>query len=148
MADKMSRISAIVEVMRDSWDLPADCNEGELFTYAERLDDRIAAGDSQDKLYAYLSGCRPTSWTWPSRTISGGSSIARSNLQGVPTERRSRYAAPHSEARIRRRVRTTASPARPKSIMAQVAGSGTTPLSETISSVKLSAVAPLPQLHT
>jgi hypothetical protein len=55
MADKVSRISAIVETMRNSWDLPADCNEGELFTYAERLYDRIAAGDSKDKLYAYLS---------------------------------------------------------------------------------------------
>jgi hypothetical protein len=56
MADKMSRISAIVEAMRDNWDLAADCNEGELFTYAERLYDRIAAGDSKDELYAYLSG--------------------------------------------------------------------------------------------
>jgi tRNA A37 N6-isopentenylltransferase MiaA len=55
MGDKMSRISAIVEAMRDNWDLAADCNEGELFTYAERLYDRIAAGDSKDQLYAYLS---------------------------------------------------------------------------------------------
>ena len=31
------------------------CNEGELFTYAEALYDRIIAGDSKDKLYAYLS---------------------------------------------------------------------------------------------
>ena len=52
---KIDQIVKIVEVMRDTWDLPADCNEGELFTYAERLNDRIAAGDSQDKLYAYLS---------------------------------------------------------------------------------------------
>ena len=56
MADKMSRIGEIVEVMLDTWDLPADCNEGELFTYAETLHDRIAAGDSKDALYAYLSG--------------------------------------------------------------------------------------------
>ncbi len=56
MADKMSRIGAIVEVMRNTWDLPADCNEGELFTYAETLYDRIAAGDSKDQLCAYLSG--------------------------------------------------------------------------------------------
>jgi hypothetical protein len=55
MADKTSRIGEIVEVMLDSWDLPADCNEGELFTYAEALYDRIAAGDSKDVLYAYLS---------------------------------------------------------------------------------------------
>jgi hypothetical protein len=56
MADKASRISEIVEVMRNHWDLPADCNEGELFAYAETLYDRIAAGDSEDELYAYLSG--------------------------------------------------------------------------------------------
>ena len=56
MADKASRIGEIVGVMRDTWDLPADCNEGELFTYAETLHDRIQAGDSKDQLYAYLSG--------------------------------------------------------------------------------------------
>jgi hypothetical protein len=55
MADKTSKIGKIVEVMRDTWDLPADCNEGELFTYAETLYDRIGAGDSQEQLYAYLS---------------------------------------------------------------------------------------------
>jgi hypothetical protein len=55
MADKMSKIGEIVEVMRDTWDLPTDCNEGELFTYAETLYDRIAAGDSRQELYAYLS---------------------------------------------------------------------------------------------
>jgi hypothetical protein len=55
MADKMSRIGEILKVMRDTWDLPADCNEGELFTYAETLYDRIAAGDRKDELYAYLS---------------------------------------------------------------------------------------------
>ena len=55
MGDKMSRISAIVEAMRDNWDMAADCNEGEIFAYAERLYDRIAAGDSKAELYAYLS---------------------------------------------------------------------------------------------
>ena len=55
MADNTTQIGEIVEVMVDTWDLPADCNEGELFTYAETLYDRIAAGDSKDKLYAYLS---------------------------------------------------------------------------------------------
>ena len=55
MTDKTSRIGEIVQVMLDTWDLPADCNEGELFTYAERLYDRISAGDSKDELYAYLS---------------------------------------------------------------------------------------------
>ena len=55
MPDKTSQIGEIVAVMLETWDLPADCNEGELFTYAERLYDRIAAGDGQEQLYAYLS---------------------------------------------------------------------------------------------
>ncbi len=55
MADKTVQIGEIVEIMLNTWDLPADCNEGELFTYAETLYDRIAAGDSKDELYAYLS---------------------------------------------------------------------------------------------
>ena len=55
MPDKMSQIGEIVEIMLETWDFPADCNEGELFTYAETLYDRIAAGDSQEQLYAYLS---------------------------------------------------------------------------------------------
>ena len=55
MTDKTAHIGEIVQVMLNSWDLPADCNEGELFTYAETLYDQIIAGDSKDKLYAYLS---------------------------------------------------------------------------------------------
>jgi hypothetical protein len=55
MADKTTQIGEIVTVMLNTWDLPADCNEGELFTYAEALYDRIAAGESKDQLYAYLS---------------------------------------------------------------------------------------------
>ena len=53
--DKIAQIGKIVEVMLDTCDLPADCNEGELFTYAETLYDRMAAGDSKEELYAYLS---------------------------------------------------------------------------------------------
>ncbi len=55
MADKTAQIGEIVQVMLSTWDLPPDCNEGELFTYAETLYDRIAAGESNDQLYAYLS---------------------------------------------------------------------------------------------
>jgi hypothetical protein len=55
MADKTAQIGEIVQVMLNTWDLPPDCNEGELFTYAETLYDRIAAGESKDQLYAYLS---------------------------------------------------------------------------------------------
>jgi hypothetical protein len=55
MTEKTSRIGEIVEIMLSTWDLAPDCNEGELFTYAETLYDRIAAGESKDQLYAYLS---------------------------------------------------------------------------------------------
>ena len=55
MTDKTAHIGAIVEIMLNTWDLPADCNEGELFTYAETLYGRIVAGDSKEDLYAYLS---------------------------------------------------------------------------------------------
>jgi hypothetical protein len=55
MPDKTSQIGEIVQVMLNTWDLPPDCNEGELFTYAETLYDRIAAGESKDQLCAYLS---------------------------------------------------------------------------------------------
>jgi hypothetical protein len=54
MSDKTSAISGIVDIMQSRWDLPADCNEGELFAYAEILFDRIQAGESEDALYAYL----------------------------------------------------------------------------------------------
>jgi hypothetical protein len=53
--DKIARIGEILDVMRNTWDLPADCNEGELFAYAETLYDRIASGDRKDALYAYLA---------------------------------------------------------------------------------------------
>jgi hypothetical protein len=56
MADKASRIGEILKAMIGAWDLPADCNEGELYTYAETLYDRIEAGESKAALCAYLSG--------------------------------------------------------------------------------------------
>jgi hypothetical protein len=55
MMGKTSQINEIVQVMLNTWDMPPDCNEGELFTYAETLCDRIAAGEDKDQLYAYLS---------------------------------------------------------------------------------------------
>jgi hypothetical protein len=54
--ERTARINKIVEIMRDSWDTPADCNDGELFTYAEVLYDRIKAGDDPAALDAYLVG--------------------------------------------------------------------------------------------
>jgi lactate dehydrogenase-like 2-hydroxyacid dehydrogenase len=53
--DRMALIAAVVDVMKSVWDLPADCNEGELFTYAEQLCDRIAAGERGDALYCFLT---------------------------------------------------------------------------------------------
>jgi hypothetical protein len=55
MTDKTGPVGSILAIMRGSWDLPADCNEGELFTYAEILFDRIQAGESKDALYLYLA---------------------------------------------------------------------------------------------
>jgi hypothetical protein len=55
MADKTETISRIIGIMRNHWDLPADCNDGELFTYAEILFDRISAGEEPHKLLSYLA---------------------------------------------------------------------------------------------
>jgi len=54
-SEEAARIGEILDVMKNTWDLPADCNEGELFAYAETLYDRIASRDSRDALYAYLA---------------------------------------------------------------------------------------------
>jgi hypothetical protein len=55
MTDKTDAIGAIIDIMKSCWDLPADCNEGELFAYAEALFDRIDAGEAEDALCAYLA---------------------------------------------------------------------------------------------
>jgi hypothetical protein len=55
MRDKADLIGGIDEIMRSHWDLPSDCNDGELFTYAEILFDRIEAGAGKEALYAYLA---------------------------------------------------------------------------------------------
>jgi hypothetical protein len=64
-SDKPARIGEILDVMRNTWDLPADCNEGELFAYAETLHDRIASGDGKDALYAYLEGVQADNLEMP-----------------------------------------------------------------------------------
>jgi hypothetical protein len=51
--------------MRSTWDLPADCNEGELFTYAETLYDRIARSERKDMLCAYLAGVQTDNLEMP-----------------------------------------------------------------------------------
>jgi hypothetical protein len=45
--------------------LAAHCNEGELFTYAETLSNRIGAGESKGQFCAYLSDVQ----SWRSRTL-------------------------------------------------------------------------------
>jgi hypothetical protein len=55
MTDRVAAINGILQIMNSCWDLPSDCNEGELFTYAEVLFDRIKDGDSKDALYRYLA---------------------------------------------------------------------------------------------
>jgi len=55
MIGKTDDIGGIIAVMQSCWDLPADCNEGELFAYAEVLLDRIRAGDDKAALYSYLA---------------------------------------------------------------------------------------------
>jgi hypothetical protein len=65
MIDRPGAISGIIGIMQSHWDLPADCNEGELFAYAEILFDRIAAGDSNDALYAYLDGVQVNNLEMP-----------------------------------------------------------------------------------
>ena len=54
MAGEQSTMDAIVALMRDNWDTPADCNDGELFAYAEHLRARIVAGDDPASLEDYL----------------------------------------------------------------------------------------------
>jgi hypothetical protein len=55
MIDKSTAIDGILAVMQSCWDLPADCNEGELFAYAEILFDRIQTGEDREALAAYLA---------------------------------------------------------------------------------------------
>ena len=50
MTDKTDAIGGIIAIMKSCWDLPADCNEGELVAYAEHLLNRIRAGDSKAAL--------------------------------------------------------------------------------------------------
>jgi hypothetical protein len=58
-------IDGITAVMRSHWDLPADCNEGELFAYAEMLFDRIRAGDGRETLYSFLADVQVKSLEMP-----------------------------------------------------------------------------------
>ncbi len=54
-AARTGLIGGIVAAMREWWDLPPDCNDGELFTYAEMLLDRIEAGETREALCRFLA---------------------------------------------------------------------------------------------
>ncbi len=86
MSDKAAAIGGIIDIMKSRWDLPADCNEGELFAYAEILFDRIAAGESKGELYAYLGGVQVENWTCRDPTPLKGSSTGRSPSSGLRTD--------------------------------------------------------------
>ena len=66
MTDKNAAINGIISIMSSYWDFPADCNEGELFTYAEVLFDRIEAGEGVDALYGYLADVQVRKLEMPS----------------------------------------------------------------------------------
>ena len=45
--------------------MPADCNDGELYTYAEHLRDRIIAGDDAAGLEGYLQAIQRDKFDMP-----------------------------------------------------------------------------------
>ncbi len=65
MTDKTTLVGEIVVLMRNCWDLPADCNEGELFAHAEMLLNRIETGVPKEALYSYLAGVQVRSLDMP-----------------------------------------------------------------------------------
>ena len=87
MTDKTAHIGEIVQVMLNTWDMPPDCNEGELFTYAETLYDRIGAGTARKTFTPTSPRCRSSTSKWRSPMRSGGLSTAPSNSQRAGPER-------------------------------------------------------------
>ena len=70
MSSREGRIGSIVEIMKSNWDLPADCNEGELYAYAEILLDRIEGGEDKPRLYAFLAEAQVNSLEMPASDAS------------------------------------------------------------------------------
>ena len=54
MSERPDLIDEIIVAMNRRWDLPADCNEGELYAYAEIVAGKLRAGASRSELEAYL----------------------------------------------------------------------------------------------
>ena len=78
MSDKTARIGEILDVMKNTWDLPADCNEGELFAYAETLYEESSAASARMRFTPISPAFRPTIWKCRGRTPQARSSTARS----------------------------------------------------------------------
>jgi hypothetical protein len=74
MEDKTETIGRIIGIMRNHWDLPADCNDGELFTYAEILFDRISAGEGPEELFFLPRQC-------------AGRGTQNADVRGLPRDR-------------------------------------------------------------
>jgi hypothetical protein len=69
VTDKAELIDGITAVMRSLWDLPADCNAGELFAYAEMLFDRVRAGDGRETLYSFLADVQVKNLEMPTSDV-------------------------------------------------------------------------------
>jgi hypothetical protein len=54
MSEQPDLIEQIILAMKRCWDLPADCNEGELYAYAEIVADKLRAGAGRAELEDYL----------------------------------------------------------------------------------------------
>jgi hypothetical protein len=54
MAGEATQVDAIVTIMKSHWDLPSDCNEGELIGFAEKLLHMIKRSENARSIYAFL----------------------------------------------------------------------------------------------
>ena len=54
MPTEPDQVDGIVTIMKSHWDLPADCNEGELIGFAEKLLHMIKQGENARSIYSYL----------------------------------------------------------------------------------------------
>ena len=62
MTDKTDAIGGIIAIMKSCWDFPADCNEGELFTYAEVLFDQSKRATIMTRSTRISPTCKRINW--------------------------------------------------------------------------------------
>jgi hypothetical protein len=55
MVDDTRLADGVVDIMKTYWNLPTDCNDGELIGFAEALIHRIRNGDSREAVQSYLA---------------------------------------------------------------------------------------------